>query len=387
MRNRISITIMTDINIKGHQKHLQWRMNVLSLREIYGWSANKITTELWTSYKPNNITKSGLLSFVKRTIKRGTIEDRSRSGRPRSKRTLLNIRKTRQRHLNVQNPGQRATANKLNMSQSSVQYILKNDLSLRPYHKTRASRITKEHAESRLNSAKTLLKRYGSRKSRFYQWDKMVITDFCGKIGVRQKHNSKNYVVYAIDKKSIPTQLSYAYEEKFQKGFMLWGGLTTRGLVPDSPLFIDEFLDQYEWQKGEKKTMNAARYIDLLEQVVPEMEELFPNKDYIFQDDTSRIHRTSAVVKFVEENMPERIDINEQAVKMDDVWPIENLWSIIRDDLSKYEFHSLHDVKQAIIDIWENFSVEKCEKMIDSIPKRLNAIVRKQGERITKSDY
>ncbi|CAF1331480.1 unnamed protein product [Rotaria sordida] len=379
---------MTDINVKGHQKHLQWRMNVLSLREIYGWSANKITTELWTSYKPNNISRSGLLSFVKRTIKRGTVQDRPRSGRPKSKRTLLNIAKARKRHLNVQNPGQRATAEKLNMSRPPVQYILKHDLKLKPYHKTRASRITKEHAESRLNSAKQLLKKYGrSRRSQFYQWDKMVITDFCGKIGARQKHNSKIFVFYALDNKSIPSELFYAYEENFEKGFMLWSGLTSRGLIPESPLFIDEFLNGYEWKKGEKKTINATRYIDLLEQVVPAMEQLFPDNDYIFQDDTSRIHRTPPVLKFVEENMPQRIDINDQAVKMDDVWPIENLWSIIRNDLSKYEFNSLHDVKQRIIDIWKNFCEEKCVKMIDSISKRLKAVVRKQGQRITKRDY
>ena len=72
---------------------------------------------------------------------------------------------------------------------------------------------------------------------------------------------------------------------------------------------------------------------------------------------------------------------------MDEVCFIENLWSIIRQELSKYEFNSLDDVKQKIIDIWESFSEEKCMKMINSIPKRLKAIVRRRCQRITKSDY
>jgi hypothetical protein len=216
----------------------------------------------------------------------------------------------------------------------------------------------------------------------------MVITDFSGKIGMRQKNNSKNNVVYAADKQSIPITLSYVPEEKFESGFMLWGGLTSNGLIPTTPLFIDEFLDQYEWGKGESKTMNGDRYIDLLNDVaIPAMNQLFPNNDYIFQDDTSRIHRTPAVRQFVEENIPERIEVSDQAAKMDDVWPIENLWSIIRQELSKYQFSSLDDVKEKIIDIWESFDEEQCTKMIDSIPKRLKAIVRKQGQRITKSDY
>ena len=83
--------------------------------------------------------------------------------------------------------------------------------------------------------------------------------------------------------------------------------------------------------------MNGCRYIDLLNNVaIPAIKQLFPNDDYIFQDDVSRILRTSAVKKFVEENMiPERIEVSDQAVKMDDVWPIENLWSIIQRELSK----------------------------------------------------
>ena len=66
------------------------------------------------------------------------------------------------------------------------------------------------------------------------------------------------------------------------------------------------------------------------------MELLFPDGDYIFQDDTSCIRRIPAVTKFVKENVPERVEVCDQAVKMDNVWPIENLWSIIRQELSKY---------------------------------------------------
>jgi hypothetical protein len=36
----VSITVMFNISVKCHHKHWDWRMNVLSLREVYGWSAN-----------------------------------------------------------------------------------------------------------------------------------------------------------------------------------------------------------------------------------------------------------------------------------------------------------------------------------------------------------
>ncbi|CAF3468809.1 unnamed protein product [Rotaria sp. Silwood2] len=93
---------------------------------------------------------------------------------------------------------------------------------------------------------------------------------------------------------------------------MLWGGLTSKGLIPATPLFIDEFLNQYEWRKDEKKTMNGGRYIDLFNNVAKSaVKQLFPNDDYIFQDDTSRIYRTPVVRKFVEENISERIEVSD----------------------------------------------------------------------------
>lgn len=57
---------MFDVDVKGHRKHLDWRMHVLSLREIYGWSANKITQVLQNRYQTNDISQSGILSFVKK---------------------------------------------------------------------------------------------------------------------------------------------------------------------------------------------------------------------------------------------------------------------------------------------------------------------------------
>lgn len=131
---------MQNMNVKGHKIHLEWRMDVLSLRRTLGWSAYKITSRLWDRYKPNDISKEGLLSFVRRTIKRGTVQNIVRSGRPRAARTTLNIREVSARHRNKPNPGQRSTAQHLNISQSSVQWILKQDLNLKPYHKTRTSR-------------------------------------------------------------------------------------------------------------------------------------------------------------------------------------------------------------------------------------------------------
>jgi hypothetical protein len=45
----------------------------------------------------------------------------------------------------------------------------------------------------------------------------VIITDFSGKIRVRQKNNGKNNFVYSENKHSISNELFYAPEENLKK--------------------------------------------------------------------------------------------------------------------------------------------------------------------------
>ena len=59
-------------------------------------------------------------------------------------------------------------------------------------------------------------------------------------------------------------------------------------------MFIDEFLDGYQWPKHAKKTINGARYADLISTIAyPSVMQKYRNRVPIFQDDATNIHRTS----------------------------------------------------------------------------------------------
>ncbi len=53
--------------------------------------------------------------------------------------------------------------------------------------------------------------------------------------------------------------------------------------------------------------------------------------------------------------MPSRIMPEDQASKLDDVWPIENIWSIIEMELMKKDYQDLNHVKNEIKKIWKKF--------------------------------
>jgi hypothetical protein len=117
----------------------------------------------------------------------------------------------------------------------------------------------------------------------------------------------------------------------------------------------------------------------LKEKIIPSIEERCPDYD--------SIHRAKITLDFIEKNIPSHITPEDQASKFDDVWSFENVWSIIEMKLMKKDYEDLNQVKKEIKKIWKNFYISLCAKMILSIPRRLEAVIKNQGRRILKSDY
>ncbi|CAF4919845.1 unnamed protein product [Rotaria sp. Silwood1] len=134
----------------------------------------------------------------------------------------------------------------------------------------------------------------------------------------------------------------------------MWGAISSRALIPkDGPIFIDEFLDEYQWDRNKKRTLNGQRYIDLLqERIIPSIEQIYPNNDYIYQDDCDSIHHSKDVLEFIEKNISDRI------------MPMESVWSIIRTKLMKKDYQNLSQVKTEILNIWKSFDTNVCFRMM-----------------------
>ena len=91
----------------------------------------------------------------------------------------------------------------------------------------------------------------------------------------------------------------------------------------------------------------------------------------------------------VDETFRFRVKPSLQASKMADIYPIKNVWSIVKTKLDGRNIHSLASLKQQIKIVWREIDQDKalCEKMMKSIPKRLSALIRKDGSQIFKNDY
>ena len=218
------------------------------------------------------------------------------------------------------------------------------------------------------------------------KWLKFWNTDFSAYIRTQPRHNSKNHVVYAKQKSDVRSLLSNK-EQKFSPGVMLWGGICARGLVPPSaPLFVDQVLAP--WSKGGApvKNVNNIVYADMLECLVhPGVMKLYPAGDCLWQDDEAKIHRTDHVLAKVDELFKHRIP-PKMASHTADLYPIENLWSILKDEVSrKAPIKDVKQLKNIIRKKWREVHADKdlCKRMIASV----QAMVRLKGVQVHKSDY
>ncbi|CAF5053335.1 unnamed protein product [Rotaria sp. Silwood1] len=65
----------------------------------------------------------------------------------------------------------------------------------------------------------------------YSKWKKLINTDFSGRINLVQKHNSKNNVVWSISKATIPLDLQTIGQQKYSPGIILFGAISSRGLI------------------------------------------------------------------------------------------------------------------------------------------------------------
>ena len=94
-----------------------------------------------------------------------------------------------------------------------------------------------------------------------------------------------------------------------------------------------------------------------------------------------KIHRSKVSLDSIDRNCKDRIPYKLQAPKMADVWPIENVWAIIKQDLDGQELKNIQELRAGIRASWRRISNDKtlCNPLISSIPERLKAVIKKKG--------
>lgn len=102
----------------------------------------------------------------------------------------------------------------------------------------------------------------------------------------------------------------------------------------------------------------------------------FPQKNFIFQHDLAPSHNSISTKSFLTEKGIQTLDWPGNSP---DVNPIENLWAIIKNKLHNCEPMTCTEMWAKIQDIWYHIPVSICRSLIDSMPRRVSAVLRMNG--------
>lgn len=143
---------------------------------------------------------------------------------------------------------------------------------------------------------------------------------------------------------------------------MVWGAFSASG--PGVLHFIEGI-------------MNQTVYLNILKESLPLCKEkLGLGENFHFYQDNDPKHKAYNVRSWLLYNCPHVMDTPAQSP---DINPIENLWSYLDGKIRQHIISSKDDMKKVIQDEWQKIEPSYCEKLVKSMPKRLQMVKKCKG--------
>ncbi len=149
---------------------------------------------------------------------------------------------------------------------------------------------------------------------------------------------------------------------KFPQSVMIWAAMSSAGVGPLCFL---------------KSKVNAAIYQEILEHfMLPSADKLYGDADFIFQQDLAPSHTAKGTKSWFNDH---GVTVLDWPANLPDLNPIENLWGIVKRKMRDTRPNNADDLKAAIKATWASIPPQQCHKLITSMPRRIEAVIKAKG--------
>lgn len=147
---------------------------------------------------------------------------------------------------------------------------------------------------------------------------------------------------------------------------MIWAGFSAFGKT--SLAFIDN-------------RMNSQKYQEMLNQHLLPYLGRFRAANLVLMQDNASVHASKSTKEYLKRN---NISTLDWPARSPDLNPIENLWGILVRDVydNCRQYDMVQELKMAIQQAWERISTDQMSKLIKSMPKRVNMVIKSGGKAI-----